>query len=408
MPLRKIFCSYASVDEALRSQLEQHLALLKHERLVETWTFRDIDAGEEWRKLIHRNLETSHIVVLPVSAAFLASDYCFNIEMKRALELHASGRCVVVPIIVRPCDWKTAPFADLQALPDKARPVTTWRHRDRAWLSVVDGLRNVIQTLQTLSPHTNTEGPIEPVHEKVASLLATPLEMRASSGASVVTTGQHPRLVGAELGPVGLEFEITNPARLDLSIRTLSVDVVEFEDACLLRTLPYMAAQKTRRYNCTVEPEVGRSFACTPVDTTYDFIKLASGELERFGISVDAYTPGRYRLAITVRYSFGGTISELSLTAPKRFAFLGPSGDWSHALTYLQRILNGDDVRRSRQAALELGEIHEGRDRYRHRHEVEGLLRNPKVHSLLTANLQDPDEWVRWRTEYILKRLQAG
>jgi hypothetical protein len=37
-----------------------------------------------------------------------------------------------VPVIVKPADWQNAPFGELQALPNDAKPVVNWRNRDEA------------------------------------------------------------------------------------------------------------------------------------------------------------------------------------------------------------------------------------------------------------------------------------
>ena len=148
----KVFYSYASADELPRVELEKHLALLKREGLLETWSFRNIDAGQEWKKVIDNNLNAASIILLLISADFLASDYCWDIELKRALERHDRGEAVVIPVILRPCDWKSAPFAKLQALPESGRPVTNWRPRDRAWANVVAGLRRIIQSSHRPKP----------------------------------------------------------------------------------------------------------------------------------------------------------------------------------------------------------------------------------------------------------------
>ena len=43
------------------------------------------------------------------------------------------GTARVIPVILRPCDWHTAPFGKLQALPKDGKPVTTWTNRDEAF-----------------------------------------------------------------------------------------------------------------------------------------------------------------------------------------------------------------------------------------------------------------------------------
>ena len=79
-----------------------------------------------------------------MSADFFASDYCWDVELKRALERHEAGKATVVPVMLRPCDCKTAPFAKLHALPKDAVPVTRWRDPEDAWVDVAQGLRRLI------------------------------------------------------------------------------------------------------------------------------------------------------------------------------------------------------------------------------------------------------------------------
>lgn len=99
--MAKVFFSYAHEDEALRDKLETHLSLLKRQGVIETWHDRRIGPGDAFGDDIDTALETSDIVLLLVSADFLASDYCHDIEMRRALERHAQGLARVVPIILR-------------------------------------------------------------------------------------------------------------------------------------------------------------------------------------------------------------------------------------------------------------------------------------------------------------------
>ncbi len=140
----KVFISYSSADEEFCQALERHLSLLKREGAIETWTFRSIDAGDDWKAAIDARLETAQLILLLVSAHFVASDYCWNIEMKRALQRHRDRSARVVPIIVRDCDWSSAPFAALQALPPSAKPVTSWRPQDKAWTAIAQALRKVV------------------------------------------------------------------------------------------------------------------------------------------------------------------------------------------------------------------------------------------------------------------------
>lgn len=142
----KVFVSYASTDERYRQQLETHLAPLKRDGIIKTWSFRQIEAGDDWRETIDTQLDAADIILLLISASFIASDYCWSVELKRALERHRAGDVVLIPIIVRPCDWQETAFAKLQALPTDARPVSKWTPRDGAWLSVASAIRRVVTT----------------------------------------------------------------------------------------------------------------------------------------------------------------------------------------------------------------------------------------------------------------------
>ena len=120
---RHAFVSYSHKDETLRAELETHLKLLSRQGALDLWTDRRIAAGDEWKGEIDENLERADLVLLLVSPDFVASDYCYDKEMRRALERHEEGSARVVPIIVRDVDWQPAEFAKLHALPRDGKAV---------------------------------------------------------------------------------------------------------------------------------------------------------------------------------------------------------------------------------------------------------------------------------------------
>ena len=144
----KLFISYSHRDERFREQLQEHLHALKRRGLIEDWQDRRIAPGQEWEGAISENLEAAGIVLLLVSSSFIASPYCYDKEMTRALERHESGEARVIPVILRPADWGDAPFARLQAVPKNGRPVTRWSNRDEAWLDVAKGIRRAAEDLR--------------------------------------------------------------------------------------------------------------------------------------------------------------------------------------------------------------------------------------------------------------------
>ena len=146
-----IFFSYAHEDEALRNELAKQLKLMKRQGLINEWYDRDIDAGTEWKQVIDEHLNTAQVILLLVSPDFLDSDYCYETEMKRAMERHEAREARVIPVILRSCDWYSAPFGKLQALPRNAKPITTWSNRDDAFLDVAKGIRKVVEDMRLTS-----------------------------------------------------------------------------------------------------------------------------------------------------------------------------------------------------------------------------------------------------------------
>jgi hypothetical protein len=106
-----------------------------------------IGAGEEWTGVIDRRLEEARVILLLVSADFVQSQYCYDVEMKRAIERHASNEALVIPVILRPVALKGLPFSTFQALPRDARALTDWPNLDAGLLDVTEGLRAAIERL---------------------------------------------------------------------------------------------------------------------------------------------------------------------------------------------------------------------------------------------------------------------
>jgi len=140
----KLFISYSSIDCKYRDELQISLSILRRQNLISVWYDRIIEAGSQWERVLDTNLESSDIIVLLVSADFIASDYCWNKEMSRALQLHTKGLSILIPIYIRECDTTDAPFSKLQFVPDPKVPISKWLDRDEAWTSVTKAIRRVI------------------------------------------------------------------------------------------------------------------------------------------------------------------------------------------------------------------------------------------------------------------------
>ncbi|HZZ42794.1 MAG TPA: toll/interleukin-1 receptor domain-containing protein [Tepidisphaeraceae bacterium] len=141
-PPLNLFYSYSHKDEEFRNQLETHLSMLRRDEVISEWHDRRIGAGEEWAGQIDKHLESAQIVLLLISPDFIASEYCYDIELKRAMERHDQGEARVIPVILRHVDnWHNASFAKLQATPRDGKPIKSWADHDEAFADVARQIR---------------------------------------------------------------------------------------------------------------------------------------------------------------------------------------------------------------------------------------------------------------------------
>ncbi len=143
----EVFCCYARKDQSLLKKLIVHLMPLQRQGLISVWNDMNISPGAVWEAEVSKHLNTAQVVLLLISPDFMASEYCYDIEMQRALERHDVGEARVIPILLRPVDWLHTPFGKLQALPPNAKPATTWSDRDQAFLEIALGVRQTIEEL---------------------------------------------------------------------------------------------------------------------------------------------------------------------------------------------------------------------------------------------------------------------
>jgi hypothetical protein len=143
--LATLFFSYSHVDENLRDQLEIHLSSLRRQGLIDSWHDRRITAGEEFGPAIDDHIDTADVILLLISPDFIASDYCYDREMKRALERHQRGDARVIPVILRPCDWHDLLFGKLLGTPKDGHPITKWPNVDEAFQDVVSAIKGALK-----------------------------------------------------------------------------------------------------------------------------------------------------------------------------------------------------------------------------------------------------------------------
>ena len=148
----KVFISYAHADENYKDVFQKHLSGLKRNGIINEWNDRYIIPGKKWDAEIKRNLDESRIVLFLISSDFMSSDYIHDIEIAKTLERYEKGEVVIVPIIIRACDFSSLSLSEFQALPKDAKAISSWDNEDEAWVDVVGGIKNVIANLDEIIP----------------------------------------------------------------------------------------------------------------------------------------------------------------------------------------------------------------------------------------------------------------
>lgn len=129
------------------ARLHTHLAMLKRQGKISAWYDRMITAGENIDEKISSALDSSEIFLALVSPDFLHSNYCYEQEMKRALERADAGSMRVIPVILEPCDWLASPLKQFKALPKDGKPVSDWANPNTAFMNVIDEIRALSDAL---------------------------------------------------------------------------------------------------------------------------------------------------------------------------------------------------------------------------------------------------------------------
>jgi len=148
----QIFLSYSHKDEALREELEAHLSPLKRLNFINAWHDRKIMPGADYANEIDKYMKNSDLILLLISADFIASDYCYNAQLEEALQRHKAGKAWIIPVILRAVRWEHTPIGRLKPLPTDGKPITSWINQDEAFLDVVQGIERAILELARTYP----------------------------------------------------------------------------------------------------------------------------------------------------------------------------------------------------------------------------------------------------------------
>ncbi|WNZ48745.1 TIR domain-containing protein [Leptolyngbya boryana CZ1] len=218
----EIFISYSHQDEALMQELVKHLSTLQHQGIIRTWHKQEITAGSERAEQINRHLESAGIILLLISSDFLASDYRYSVELAHAMERHEAKEACVIPVILRPVDWKDSPFSKLQALPTNRLPITRWEDQDDGFLNVVEGIRKAIAL-----PLHDIDEIVQSVREKISG------DIQKRCGTMRVLDMEQPITIDSIYTTVNILEKISSYQRISVENLLDGCDLIDFDRSSL-------------------------------------------------------------------------------------------------------------------------------------------------------------------------------
>lgn len=170
----KVYLSSSNEDSCYRQKLIVNLAGLKREGKIKLLNNCEISPGILWKEQILQWLEEAELVLFLVSSDFIASDFIFDVEIKRILERKQDGKVNIIPIIIRPCDFESLSLCSFQTLPLNKIPVSVWKNKDEAWLEIIIQIKKVVQAIidEKTTPIPEQEKVILKKHLPVRFLLA--------------------------------------------------------------------------------------------------------------------------------------------------------------------------------------------------------------------------------------------
>jgi len=148
-----IFISYSHKDRSWCDRLAAHLSGISKEVVKEVWFDPQILPGADWDAEIQRRLNNADVVILLISENFLAAKFC-PFEVERALQLREAGKCVIVPVLLRHCIYKSLGLGTIDSSPHGGQPIdsSAWHDKSLALTTVAQEIEAVARVRLGMGP----------------------------------------------------------------------------------------------------------------------------------------------------------------------------------------------------------------------------------------------------------------
>jgi len=97
--------SYSEKDDKEKDRLLSHLDILRQAGMVDVWSIDQILPGDDWEQELNQQLASAQIIILLITANFLASDFAHK-HIFPQLRKRQSENVPIFVVIARPCTWQ--------------------------------------------------------------------------------------------------------------------------------------------------------------------------------------------------------------------------------------------------------------------------------------------------------------
>lgn len=132
----KIFISYSHSDANYLSRLKIHLKAFERLWKIQVWSDTKIKPWDKWKDEIKKWLDQAGVVILLVSADFLASEFIMTNELPDILKWYESNWLKIIPVILKPCSFNEheilSSFQSINSPSNSIIEMEEW-NREKTW-----------------------------------------------------------------------------------------------------------------------------------------------------------------------------------------------------------------------------------------------------------------------------------
>ncbi|MGQ3284434.1 toll/interleukin-1 receptor domain-containing protein [Bosea sp. (in: a-proteobacteria)] len=112
------FISYSHEDSNILDRLKVHFKPIEKKYNFLVWDDKRLRAGDKWKVEIEKNLDQADVIVILLSADFLASNFVMDFEYPKALSAAVDRGAKIVVLIVGPCLYDEFDIAEFHFVND--------------------------------------------------------------------------------------------------------------------------------------------------------------------------------------------------------------------------------------------------------------------------------------------------